>query len=80
MAHTRHKYSHLIPDSDNSKNIEKAVSGEELYLLTKKAVALLTCCILDYIGLSIDEINKCLEGSRVKQMTYYIIEREKHID
>ena len=80
MAHTRHKYSHLIPDSDNSKNIEKAVSGEELYLLTKKAVVLLTCCILDYIGLTIDEINKCLEGSTVKQIIHYIIEKEKYID
>lgn len=67
LAHSRHKYSHLIPD-DETKNVEKAVSGEELYYLTKKGIVLLTCCILDNLGLTIDEINSCFENSVVERI------------
>ena len=71
MAHSRHKYSHLIPD-DETKNVEKAVSGEELYYLTRKAIVLLTCCILDYPGLTIDEINICFKDSAVEEIVHDI--------
>ena len=67
LAHSRHKYSHLIPD-DETKNVEKAVSGEELYYLTKKGIVLLTCCILDNLGLTIDEINSCFENSVIARI------------
>lgn len=69
LAHSRHKYSHLIPDSD-TKKVEKAVSGSELFGLTRKSMVLLTCCILDYLGLTTDEINKCYEDSEVAQIVH----------
>lgn len=59
LAHTRNKYSHLIPDSDTS-HIEKAVGSGDLKTLTQKALILLVCCILDNIGMTIEEINICL--------------------
>ena len=67
LAHSRHKYSHLIPD-DETKNVEKAVSGKELYYLTKKGIVLLTCCILDNLGLTIDEINSCFKNSVIERI------------
>ena len=67
MAHSRHKYSHLIPD-DETKNVEKAVSGEELYYLTRKGIVLLTCCILDNLGLTTEEINICFEDSVIEDI------------
>ena len=71
LAHSRHKYSHLIPD-DETKNVEKAVSGEELYYLTRKGIVLLTCCILDNLGLTIDEINICFKDSAVEEIVHDI--------
>lgn len=59
LAHTRNKYSHLIPDSDTS-HIAKAVGSGDLKTLTQKALILLVCCILDNIGMTIEEINICL--------------------
>lgn len=69
LAHTRHKYSHLIPDNE-TKNVGKAVRGSELFRLTRKAIVLLTCCILDYLGLNTEEINKCFEDSEVAQIVH----------
>jgi hypothetical protein len=69
LAHSRHKYSHLIPDND-TKKVEKAVRGSELFRLTRKAIVLLTCCILDYLGLTTEEINKCFEDSEVAQIVH----------
>ena len=71
LAHSRHKYSHLIPD-DETKNVEKAVSGEELYYLTRKAIVLLTCCILDNLGLTTEDINACFEGSVIEEIVHDI--------
>ena len=67
LAHSRHKYSHLMPDED-TKNTERAVSGSALFRLTLKAMALLTCCILDNLKLTTDEINKCLEDSELSRI------------
>ena len=61
LAQSRHKYSHLIPDDD--EKIQKAVSGSALFRLTRKAMILLTCCILENLGLTTDEINNCLDES-----------------
>lgn len=66
LTQTRHKYSHLIPDGD--KKISKAVAGEELYWLTQKCIVLLTCCILDTLGLTKDEINLCCNDSPIQQI------------
>lgn len=80
MAHSRHKYSHLIPDEE-TKNIEKAVSGEELYYLTQKCIVLLTCCILDNLGLTTEEINICFEDSVIEDIVndipFWYIENEE---
>lgn len=66
LSQTRHKYSHLIPDDDGK--INKAVSGWDLYWLTQKSIILLTCCILDLLGLSSDEINTCCKYSPIEQI------------
>lgn len=66
IAQTRNKYSHLLPD--DTKKHKKAVSGRELFLLTKKTMVLLTCCILDYMGMTANDINACIKGSIVERM------------
>ena len=66
IAQTRHKYSHLIPDED--KGVSQAVTGEDLYWLTQKCIVLLTCCILDMLGLTKEEINICCNNSPVEQI------------
>ena len=63
LTQSRHKYSHLIPDDE--KGFEKAVEGRDLFWLTEKCKVLLTCCILDMLGLTIDEINMCCKESPV---------------
>ena len=63
LTQSRHKYSHLIPDGE--KGVEKAVEGRDLFWLTEKCKVLLTCCILDMLGLTIDEINMCCKQSPV---------------
>lgn len=67
MAQSRHKYSHLLPDND-SKRVERAVKGTELYYLTQKGIVLLTCCILDNLGLTIADINSCFRNSVIEDM------------
>ena len=63
LTQSRHKYSHLIPDGE--KGIEKAAKGRALFWLTEKCKVLLTCCILDMLGLTIEEINICCHESPV---------------
>ena len=71
LTQTRHKYSHLIPDED--VKIAKALDeGEPLYWLTQKCVVLLTCCILDMLGLTTDEINLCCNNSPLNQIVISI--------
>ena len=67
LKDTRHKYSHLYPDDEKSK----AVKGEELYWLTEKCKILLTCCILNMLGLSNDEINLCCKNNAIQRMLGY---------
>lgn len=65
LKDSRHKYSHLYPDEE----VSQAVEGDELYWLTEKCKILLTCCILNMIGLTNHEINLCCEGySPIKQI------------
>ncbi len=61
LTQSRDKYSHLLPN-DDEKNI-KAVEGTDLYWLTQKCKILLTCCILDLLGLTTEEINLCCTQS-----------------
>ena len=70
LTQSRHKYSHLIPDSD--KKITKAVEGEDLYWLTQKCIVLLACCILDMLGLTKEEINLCCNKSPIEQIAISI--------
>ncbi len=70
LTQSRHKYSHLLPDDVES--VARAVEGEELYWLTQKCIVLLSCCILDMLGLSVDEINLCCERSPIEQIVQSI--------
>lgn len=64
LTDSRHKYSHLFPDEEKSL----AVEGEDLYWLTEKCKILLTCCILNMLGLTNKEINLCCEQSPISQI------------
>ena len=65
VTQSRDKYSHLLLDEDKPL----AVEGEELYWLTEKCKILLTCCILNMLGLTNKEINICCESqSPIKQI------------
>ena len=63
MTNTRNKYSHLFPDSEDKGN---EANGYGLFRLTQKAKVLLTCCILDLLGLTHQEIDLCFEKSAFK--------------
>ena len=58
LTQSRDKYSHLLLDEDKPL----AVKGEGLFRLTEKCKILLTCCILNMLGLTNEEINQCCEG------------------
>ena len=64
LKDTRHKYSHLSPDEEKSS----AVEGRELFWLTEKCKILLTCCILNLIGLTNEEINLCCKESPIQDL------------
>lgn len=64
LCDTRNKYSHLYPDDEESL----AVDGDKLFWLTEKCKILLTCCILNMMGLSNAEINLCCENSPIARM------------
>ena len=65
LRDSRHKYSHLYPDEEKSQ----AVEGGDLYWLTEKCKILLTCCILNMLGLTNKEINLCCESqSPIKEI------------
>ena len=64
LTQTRDKYSHLLTDEDKPL----AVEGEDLYWLTEKCKILLTCCILNMLGLTNEEINLCCEQSPISQI------------
>ena len=64
LKDSRNKYSHLYPDEVETK----AVEGEELYWLTEKCKILLTCCILNMMGLTNEEINICCENSPIQEI------------
>ncbi len=59
----RDKYSHLFPDDEDIS--KQAVKGEALYWLTEKCKVLLTCCILDMLGLNTEEINECCSDAPI---------------
>ena len=64
LTQSRDKYSHLLLDKDKPQ----AVDGWDLYWLTEKCKILLTCCILNMLGLTNEEINLCCEHSPISQM------------
>lgn len=64
LTQSRDKYSHLLLDEDKPL----AAEGEDLYWLTEKCKILLTCCILNMLGLTNKEINLCCEQSPISQI------------
>lgn len=64
LTETRDRYSHLLPEGEKPL----AVAGEDLYWLTEKCKVLLTCCILNMLGLNNKEINLCCEKSPISQI------------
>lgn len=64
LKDSRHKYSHLYPDEEPTK----AVDVDELYWLTEKCKVLLTCCILNMMGLTNKDINLCFNDSPISHI------------
>lgn len=67
---TRDKYSHLYDDESKKQNIP---IGKDLLYLTQKCKILLTCCILEQIGMTPDEINASINGSEVRFIVYNVM-------
>ncbi len=65
LRDSRDKYTHLIPDCEDTGNVAR---GHELFRLTQKAKVLLTCCILDLLGLTHEEIDICFNNSVFKSV------------
>lgn len=65
LRSSRNKYTHLIPDKEDTLNV---VRGHRLFRLTQKAKVLLTCCILDLLGLTHKEIDICFDNSVFKSV------------
>lgn len=70
IAKARHKYSHLIPEDE--EGFADVPEGEGLLWLTQKCIVLLTCCILECIGLTMGEINMCCKGSEIQAIVHTI--------
>ena len=64
LRDSRNFYSHLCPDEEK----KSAVDNADLYWLTEKCKILLTCCILNMLGLTNEEINLCCEHSPISQI------------
>lgn len=64
LKDTRHKYSHLYPDEETSLALDR----DDLYWLAEKCKILLTCCILNMLGLNNNEINLCCNNSPISNM------------
>ncbi len=70
---TRDKYSHLYDDEPKEHNIP---TGKDLLYLTQKCKILLTCCIMEQIGMTHDEINTSINGSEVRFIEYNVMKYE----
>ena len=62
VTDNRHKYSHLYPDDENTE----VVDNVDLFWLTEKCKILLTCCLLNMMGLTNEEINICCKQSPIE--------------
>lgn len=71
LADSRDAYTHLIPNDD--KKLKNVLSGSDLFWLSKKCQVLLTCCILDILGLTSEEINNCCNTSPISNLMNEII-------
>lgn len=64
LKDSRNFYSHLSPDEEK----DSAVDSEDLYWLTEKCKVLLTCCILNMIGMTNEDINLCCENFPIQDI------------
>lgn len=72
---TRDRYSHLyIEENPEETNVAE---GADLIILTHKCKILLTCCILEQIGMTTDEINKSINRSVLQYMAYNVKKYEE---
>lgn len=69
VIQTRDYYTHLLPDGTKEKAI---TDSENLLWLTAKCKILLLCCILDYMGMTPEEIDTCCNESPVRSTLHFI--------
>ena len=66
LVQTRNKYAHLGLDSlDRGKGSHRAWNYS---VSLRKVKVLLSCCLLDELGLTMDEINMCCNRSIMKDV------------
>ena len=63
VTDSRDAYSHLYPEEERTN--KKVAVGVDLYWLTQKCKILLTCCILNMLGLDNEDINACCNESPI---------------
>ncbi len=73
LKDTRDVYSHLYIDDSSSVVTEI----NDLIILTQKCKVLLTCCILEQIGMTHEEISECFDKSIVQYMVYNVKKYEE---
>ena len=73
LKDTRDVYSHLY--IDDSPSVVTEIN--ELIILTQKCKVLLTCCILEQIGMTHQEISECFDRSIVQYMVYNVKKYEE---
>ena len=75
LKDSRDLYSHFYEE----KAGDKIAKGYNLLILTQKCKVLLTCCILEQIGMTHDKINEVIPNSIIDAIVYNIRKYEKRL-
>lgn len=75
LKDSRDLYSHFYEEKEG----DKIAKGYNLLILTQKCKVLLTCCILEQIGMTHEIINEILPNSIINTIVYNIMKYEKRL-
>lgn len=75
LKDSRDLYSHFYEE----KAGDKIAKGYKLFMLTQKCKVLLTCCILEQLGMTHEMMNNILPDSIINVIVYNIMKYEKRL-